>query len=119
MNQVEPGCIFCRIASGEIPADVVARSDHAIAFRDLTPQAPTHVLVIPISHLGSAAEARGEAGERLLGRVMRLAVDTAAQLGLDQDGYRLVVNTGPEGGQSVGHLHVHLLAGRQMRWPPG
>lgn len=119
MNPAEPGCIFCRIARGEIPADVIARSDHAIAFRDLAPQAPTHVLVIPISHLGSAAEAAGDEGERLLGRVMRLAVETAAQLGLAQNGYRLVLNTGPLGGQTVGHLHVHLLGGRQMRWPPG
>jgi histidine triad (HIT) family protein len=119
MSPADPDCIFCRIAGGEIPAQVVARSDHAMAFRDLTPQAPVHVLVIPSSHLGSVAEASGEEGELLLGRVMALAVETAAQLGLAEGGYRLVVNHGPQGGQSVGHLHVHLLGGRQMHWPPG
>jgi histidine triad (HIT) family protein len=119
MSNSEPGCIFCRIVSGEIPAKVVARSDHALAFHDLTPKAPVHVLIIPLSHLGSAAEATGGEGEALLGQVMRLAVETAAQLGLAGDGYRLVINTGPNGGQSVGHLHVHLLGGRQMHWPPG
>lgn len=119
MTTLTPGCIFCRIIQGEIPATIVARTDHALAFRDLSPQAPTHVLVIPTSHLGSAAEATGEAGEAVLGRVMALAVETASQLGLAADGYRLVVNTGPLGGQTVGHLHVHLLGGRQMHWPPG
>ncbi len=119
MSPSEPGCIFCRIASGEIPARVVARTDHALAFHDLTPQAPVHVLVIPTGHLGSVAEASGGEGELLLGRVMAMAVETAAQLGLAEDGYRLVINTGRHGGQSVGHLHVHLLGGRQMHWPPG
>jgi len=119
MSPTDPGCIFCRIVSGEIPAQVIARSDHALAFHDLTPKAPVHVLVIPTTHLGSAAEATGAVGELLLGRVMALAVQTAAQLGLAEDGYRLVINSGPNGGQSVGHLHVHLLGGRQMHWPPG
>lgn len=119
MSSSEPDCIFCRIASGEIPAKVIARTDFALAFDDLTPKAPVHVLVIPTSHLGSAAEATGREGELLLGRVMALAVETAAALGLAREGYRLVVNTGPNGGQSVGHLHVHLMGGRQMHWPPG
>lgn len=119
MSPSEPDCIFCRIAAGEVPAKVIARTDHALAFHDLTPKAPVHVLVIPTSHLGSAAEATGREGELLLGRVMALAVETAAQLGLAGEGYRLVINTGPNGGQSVGHLHVHLLGGRQMHWPPG
>jgi histidine triad (HIT) family protein len=112
-------CIFCRIAAGEIPAQVVARNEHAVAFRDLSPQAPTHVLVIPVVHLDSAASATGSAGRQLLGEVMALGVEVAASLGLAADGYRLVVNTGRDGGQSVGHLHVHLLGGRQMHWPPG
>ncbi len=116
---IDPGCIFCRIAAGEIPATVIARSDHAMAFQDLTPKAPIHVLVIPTTHVASATEVTGEAGEVLLGRVMALAIKAAAQLGLAGDGYRLVINTGPHGGQSVGHLHVHLLGGRQMHWPPG
>ncbi len=112
-------CIFCRIASGEIPAEIVARSEGAVAFRDLNPQAPTHVLVIPKAHIGSSAEATGDAGAALLGDLMRLGVDVAAQLGLAEAGYRLVINTGREGGQTVGHLHLHVLGGRQMRWPPG
>lgn len=114
-----PDCIFCRIASGEIPAQVVARSDQAVAFRDLSPQAPTHVLVIPNRHLASAAEATGGDGAALLGEVMALGVRVAAELGLAEDGYRFVMNTGRDGGQTVHHLHLHLLGGRQMRWPPG
>ena len=112
-------CIFCRIASGEIPAQIVARNAHALAFRDLNPQAPTHVLVIPTSHLDSAASATGAEGQRMLGEVMALGVEVAGSLGLDTDGYRFVMNTGRDGGQSVGHLHLHLLGGRQMHWPPG
>lgn len=108
-------CIFCRIATGEIPATVVARNEDAVAFRDLSPQAPTHILVIPVRHVASAAEA----DSRTLGAVMALATQVAGSLGLTERGYRLVSNVGPEGGQSVHHLHVHLLGGRQMRWPPG
>ena len=114
-----PDCIFCRIASGEIPAQIVARSDHAVAFRDLSPQAPTHILVIPTAHLASAAETTGEAGAALLGEVMALGVRVAAELGLTEAGYRFVMNTGQDGGQTVHHLHLHVLGGRQMRWPPG
>lgn len=112
-------CLFCRIALGGVPAQIVARNEHAVAFRDLNPQAPTHVLVIPLAHLDSAATATGPSGREVLGQVMALGVEVAASLGLDANGYRLVVNTGRDGGQSVGHLHVHLLGGRQMHWPPG
>ncbi|MEO5824709.1 MAG: histidine triad nucleotide-binding protein [Gemmatimonadales bacterium] len=112
-------CIFCQIATGEIPAEILGRSDLALAFRDLSPQAPVHVLVIPIDHVGSAAEVDGVAGEAILGAVMRLGVEVAAGLGLVEHGYRFVVNTGADGGQTVPHLHLHLLGGRQMRWPPG
>ena len=113
-------CIFCRIAAGEIPADVIARSETAVAFRDLNPQAPTHILVIPVRHVDSAAAAgQEEAAALLFGEVMRLGVEVAARLGLDRDGYRFVVNTGEQGGQTVPHLHLHLLGGRQMHWPPG
>lgn len=108
-------CIFCRIAAGDIPASVVARNAEAMAFRDLNPQAPVHVLVIPVGHVGSAAEADAAT----LGAVMALAREVAAALGVAGSGYRLVTNVGADGGQSVGHLHVHLLAGRAMRWPPG
>ena len=112
-------CIFCRIAAGEIPATVVARSSGAMAFRDLSPQAPTHLLVIPIQHVTSAAHLAP--GDRLpvLGEVMALAAQVAMELGLAESGFRLVVNTGKDGGQSVDHLHVHVLGGRQMSWPPG
>lgn len=108
-------CIFCRIAAGEIPATVVLRDEHGLAFRDLNPQAPIHVLVIPTGHVDSAAEADAET----LGRVMSLAARVAGHLGLAPAGYRLVTNIGRDGGQSVGHLHIHLLGGRVMRWPPG
>lgn len=112
-------CIFCQIAAGEIPAEILGRSERAIAFRDLNPQAPIHVLVIPIDHVGSAAELDGVAGEAILGSVMRLGVEVADRLSLAENGYRFVVNTGADGGQTVPHLHLHLLGGRQMRWPPG
>jgi histidine triad (HIT) family protein len=112
-------CIFCRIVAGEIPANEVARSKDAIAFRDLNPQAPTHILVVPVVHMTNTAATDSDEGERIVGRAVRLAVQVAAQLGLAESGYRLVMNTGPDGGQSVGHLHVHLLGGRKMSWPPG
>ncbi len=110
-------CIFCRIVAGEIPATIVARNEHAVAFRDLNPQAPTHVLVIPTSHLASLADTAGPEGQTALAHTMALAVEVAGQLGLES--YRVVTNVGPDAGQSVFHLHVHLLGGRKMGWPPG
>jgi histidine triad (HIT) family protein len=110
-------CIFCRIASGEIPSQVVARSDEAMAFRDLNPQAPTHILVIPNRHLGGATDATGD--PTVWHQVMSLATRVAQEEGIAESGFRLVVNQGHNGGQSVGHLHVHLLGGRRMAWPPG
>lgn len=111
-------CVFCSIASGDIPADVVAQSDDWVAFRDLSPQAPTHVLVIPRQHLASLndldASRRDLAGELLLA-----AGEVAAIEGLADDGYRVVVNTHERAGQSVFHIHLHVLGGRAMRWPPG
>ncbi|MGH7562154.1 MAG: histidine triad nucleotide-binding protein [Gemmatimonadales bacterium] len=112
-------CIFCRIASGEIPATVVARNDHALAFRDLNPQAPVHVLVIPKRHFDAAEDAVGGDGITDFVETLKLAVTVAGDLGLVDNGYRLVVNHGPDGGQSVYHLHVHLLGGRKLSWPPG
>ncbi|MGE0555525.1 MAG: histidine triad nucleotide-binding protein [Gemmatimonadales bacterium] len=112
-------CIFCKIVSGEIPATIVARTDDAVAFQDLNPQAPTHLLVVPTRHLSGMADTDSEEGELAVGRTFRLAVQVARQLGLDQDGYRLVTNNGARAGQSVFHLHVHLLGGRAMGWPPG
>ena len=111
-------CIFCRIASGEIPAREAGRTVAVVAFHDLNPQAPTHVLVIPSRHLSGANDAVGEDGS-VWSALMGLAVQVAGELGLADGGYRLVVNQGHDGGQSVGHLHVHLLGGRRMSWPPG
>ena len=112
-------CIFCRIARGEIPAKEVARTKGAVAFHDLNPQAPVHVLVVPVTHLENAAATDSEEGGRVISEVMRLSVQVARQLGLEAAGYRLVLNVGKNGGQSVGHLHVHMLGGRPLTWPPG
>ena len=112
-------CIFCRIAAGEIPAVILARNDDALAFRDLNPQAPIHVLIVPVTHIGGMSDTDSDSAERSVGRCLRLAVQVAKQLGLDDGGYRLVINTGRDGGQSVWHLHVHLLGGRRLAWPPG
>ena len=112
-------CIFCRIVAREIPAREIARTDSAVAFHDLNPQAPTHALVVPAGHLANAAAADSEAGERVLGELLRFAVQVAHRLGLAESGYRLVLNNGKDGGQSVDHLHVHVLGGRRMQWPPG
>lgn len=109
-------CLFCRIASGNIPAGLVAETDDAVAFRDINPQAPLHVLVIPRMHIDSLATATDSA---LLGSLMTLAARIAKEQGYAESGYRTVVNTGPDGGQSVGHLHIHVLAGRHLDWPPG
>lgn len=108
-------CVFCRIAAGEIPAQIVAREPDALAFHDLNPQAPVHLLVIPTAHVANAADADGAT----LGAVMGLANRIAGDLGLQASGYRLVTNVGADGGQTVHHLHIHLLGGRQMHWPPG
>jgi histidine triad (HIT) family protein len=97
----------------------VARTADAVAFHDLNPQAPVHVLVVPTTHVTNAAGTETDEGERILGRTVRLAVQVARELGLRDTGYRMVMNTGPDGGQSVGHLHVHVLGGRRMTWPPG
>jgi histidine triad (HIT) family protein len=112
-------CLFCRIVAGEIPAKIVRRSADAIAFSDLNPQAPVHVLVIPTTHVPAVRDATGADGERVVGRTLAFAADVARDLGLDARGYRLVTNTGPDAGQSVDHLHFHLLGGRKLGWPPG
>ncbi len=112
-------CIFCKIVSGEIPARIVKRNADAVAFHDLNPQAPIHLLILPTTHLAAGRDARGEDGIRLLGRTLAFAFEVASDLGLDPNGYRLVTNTGADGGQSVFHLHFHLLGGRRLGWPPG
>jgi histidine triad (HIT) family protein len=110
-------CIFCRIAAGEIPARIEYSDDHVVAFHDLAPKAPTHVLVIPRRHLATLAESKAEDAQ-LLGHLMATTVELARKLALD-DGFRVVVNNGAAAGQSVFHLHVHLLGGRSFAWPPG
>lgn len=111
------GCLFCRIVAGEIPATVVYENDRLVAFRDIGPQAPTHVLVIPREHHEDIA-ALVAADPGLSGELMAAAVAVAQQEGLDA-GYRLVLNTGSDGGQTVDHVHVHVLGGRHLAWPPG
>jgi histidine triad (HIT) family protein len=111
-----PSCIFCRIARGEIPAKMVANGKDIVAFRDLNPQAPVHILVIPKKHVASLDDANDS---DLLGRMLALAAAIARQEGIAKSGYRTVINTGKDGGQSVDHLHIHLLGGRHMTWPPG
>ncbi len=110
--------IFAKIIAGEIPAEKLYEDDHVVAFRDINPQAPVHVLVVPRKPLVSVAHADAEDAE-LLGRLLLAAAQVARELGLEPGGYRLVTNIGDQGGQSVYHLHVHLLGGRQMSWPPG
>ena len=109
-------CLFCRIVAKEIPATIVAETEDALAFRDIRPEAPVHVLVIPKTHYDSVAHAEDEA---LLGHLMAFAAKVAVQEGISESGYRTVVNTGQNGGQTVDHLHIHVLGGRRMTWPPG
>lgn len=111
-------CLFCKIVAREISASVVLEDDHVLAFRDIHPAAPTHVLVIPKKHITSVADATDEDGA-LMGKVLLAARDVAAKLGLIEGGYRLVVNHGPDAGQSVFHVHCHVLGGRALAWPPG
>ncbi len=107
-------CIFCRIANGGIPTPFILENEEAVAFRDIQPQAPVHLLVVPRRHVASLNDARDET---LLGRLLTVARQAAAKAGLEQ--YRVVINTGAEAGQSVFHLHLHVLGGRIMAWPPG
>lgn len=113
----DPHCPFCRIAAGDSPATFVYRDDEVIAFHDTHPQAPTHILVVPTRHIASAA-ALTESDRDLAGRLLIAAARIAEQLGLHA-GYRLVTNSGRQAGQSVDHLHIHVLGGRRMKWPPG
>ena len=110
--------LFEKIASRQIPADIVYEDDLVIAFRDVGPQAPTHVLVVPKRAIPRIGEA-SPSDHAVLGHLLIKAAEVARKLGIDQTGYRLVINNGPDGGESVPHLHVHLLGGRRMDWPPG
>lgn len=117
MAERDPDCLFCRIVAGEIPSDRVYEDDEVLAFRDIAPRAPIHVLVIPRRHVADAhalTDADGPLLAQLFGAVRRIADDAGLS-----NGYRVVTNVGPEAGQSVFHLHLHLLGGRTMSWPPG
>ena len=116
-EQTVAECIFCRIARGEIPAQLVYEGAEVVAFRDLNPQAPAHVLVIPRRHLPSLHEPGADTA--LLGTLLASVREVAEGAGIDASGYRVVINTGADAGQSVAHLHLHVLGGRGMGWPPG
>lgn len=109
-------CLFCRIVRGEVPARMVAQNEHCVAFRDINPQAPTHVVIIPREHIPSLNEARDAA---TLGQLSLMAATVARDEGLAERGYRTVVNTNADAGQTVFHIHLHLLGGRRLEWPPG
>lgn len=113
-----PETIFGRIIAGDVPADIVYEDEHALAFRDLSPEAPTHILVVPKKPLANLLSA-GADDTLLLGQLMQAATHAARVLGLSETGFRVVVNVGPDGGQSVDHLHLHVLGGRALHWPPG
>jgi histidine triad (HIT) family protein len=114
----DQSCIFCKIVAGAIPAERVYEDEGTIAFRDVNPQAPVHVLVIPREHIASLGDA-ADADEAKLGQLMLAAARVARQEGLSESGYRTVVNTGAGAGQSVFHIHLHVLGGRTLSWPPG
>ncbi len=109
-------CLFCKIVRLEIPANIVAETEHAVAFRDINPQAPVHVVIVPREHVPSLNEAIDAA---MIGRLSLLAAQVAANEGIAAGGYRTVINTNADAGQTVFHVHLHLLGGRRMTWPPG
>ena len=111
-------CLFCKIIAGDIPSDTVYQDDMVMAFNDINPVAPVHQLVVSRRHVESAADL-GAADAEMLGRLFEVAGSLARDAGLTEKGYRLVTNVGPDGGQSVPHLHFHLVGGRRMAWPPG
>ena len=111
-------CLFCKIIDGEIPCDRVYENEHVIAFRDLNPQAPTHVLVIPRKHISTVNDLFAD-DKDIVGEMMLAAQAVAKQEGIDESGYRLVMNCNEGAGQTVFHIHLHILGGRRMNWPPG
>lgn len=111
-------CLFCKIIAGDIPANKVYEDDNVLAFHDISPAAPTHILIIPKKHIAAVKDAGAEDAE-LLGKLTLKASDIAREHGLEEDGYRFVINTGKQGGQTVFHIHLHILGGRAMTWPPG
>ena len=112
------GCLFCNMVEKKIPADVVHEDEHTLAFRDIRPVAPTHVLVVPKTHV-TATRDFGDGDAAAIGRLILAATGVARKLGLEASGFRLVINDGDDAGQSVHHVHVHVLGGRRLAWPPG
>ncbi|MBN1480968.1 histidine triad nucleotide-binding protein [candidate division KSB1 bacterium] len=111
-------CIFCKIAENKVPARIIYQDDEILAFHDIAPQAPYHVLLIPRKHISTLNDAE-ESDTEILGKILLRSQLIAAQLGLSESGYRLVMNCNKNGGQSIYHIHCHLLGGRRMHWPPG
>jgi histidine triad (HIT) family protein len=111
-------CLFCGIVEEKVPANIVYRDDSVVAFRDITPRAPVHILIIPRKHIVSVLDIDPDDGA-LIGQIFQVAARLAREHGIAESGFRVVVNAGPDAGQSVFHMHYHLLGGRQMSWPPG
>lgn len=111
-------CIFCKIVRGEIPCDKVYEDDRVLSFKDISPEAPVHVLIVPKKHISSINELKKE-DEDLIGYIYTTAKNIAEQLGVSENGYRIVSNCGEDGGQTVPHIHFHFLGGRKLNWPPG
>jgi histidine triad (HIT) family protein len=118
MSSSEADCLFCKIRDGKIPATITYRDEHVLAFKDIGPKAPLHELVIPLAHVASLADA-GYADGEMYGRLMVAAARRAKESGAATGGFRVVMNAGPDAGQTVFHVHLHLLAGRPLAWPPG
>jgi histidine triad (HIT) family protein len=111
-------CIFCKIANGEIPSNKVYEDDKVLCFKDLNPEAPVHVLIIPKEHISSLNDLN-EDNSKIISHIFLTAKKVAKELGIERNGYRIVSNCGEDGGQTVGHVHFHMLGGRNLKWPPG
>jgi len=118
MEKTEPDCIFCRIVRREIPCDIVYEDDKVLAFNDIEPKAPVHILIIPKDHISGVLEL-DEHHKELMGHILTVASNLAGEKEIDESGFRVVVNSGPDAGQAVFHIHFHLLGGRSLAWPPG
>lgn len=112
-------CIFCKIIEGEIPSTLVYENEHVIAFKDINPEAPTHLLIVPRKHIPTTMDITEEDGKNIVPEIFSVIRHLAKEFDLEKDGFRIVNNCGSNGGQTVDHLHFHLLGGRQLKWPPG
>lgn len=114
-----PNCIFCKIIDGEIPSTLVYENEHVVAFKDVNPEAPIHLLIVPRKHIPTTLDITEEDGRIIMPQIFAAIGHLTKQFNLEQDGFRIVNNCGSNGGQTVNHLHFHLLGGRQLQWPPG